>query len=71
MKPQNDENRHFPAEPNRLIRIHEVLKIVPVSRSCWWSWVATGKAPAPTRLSKRCTCWRYDEVVAFTANRGA
>lgn len=54
-------------DPNRLIRLKEVLKIVPVAASTWWNWVATSRAPAPIRLGNRCTCWRYSDVVALTA----
>lgn len=52
-------------DPNRLIRLREVLQIVPVSPSTWWSWVAASRAPAPVRLGKRCTCWRYSDVIAL------
>ncbi len=71
MKPQSDLSSHYFPDPNRLIRLQEVLKIIPVSRSCWWAWVGAGKAPTPIRLGRRCTCWRYADVVALTANRGA
>ena len=53
-------------ETDRLIRIKEVLEILPISKSCWWSWVASGKAPQPIRLG-RCTCWKYIDILAFTA----
>lgn len=56
--------RHY--DPNRLIRLKEVLKIVPVAASTWWSWVACSKAPAPVRLGTRCTCWRYSDVIALS-----
>jgi prophage regulatory protein len=52
-------------DPNRLIRLREVLQIVPVSASTWWNWVATSRAPVPVRLGKRCTCWRYADVIAM------
>jgi len=48
----------------QLLRIRQVLEIVPVSKSTWWKWTSTGKAPAPIRLG-RCTCWRYADVIAF------
>lgn len=61
----------FPAQdPNRLIRLKEVLTLVPVRSSTWWAWVAAGRAPGPIRLSSRCTCWRYSEVIAWTENMG-
>ncbi len=58
-----------PLDPNRLIRLKEVLRIVPVSASTWWNWVATSRAPAPVRLGRRCTCWRYTDVISL-ADRG-
>jgi len=52
-------------DPNRLIRLREVLQIVPVSPSCWWNWVKEKRAPVPVHLGKRCTCWRYADVIAM------
>lgn len=54
-----------PPDPNRLIRLPEVLQILPIQKSTWWKWVADKKAPAPIHLG-RCTCWKYSEVVALT-----
>lgn len=38
--------------------------MVPVSKSTWWKWVATSKAPKPLRLG-RITCWRSVDIIAF------
>ena len=54
-------------DPNRLLRLADVLKIIPVSRSCWWAWVKTGKAPSPIRLGGT-TCWSYSDLLAFIDN---
>jgi prophage regulatory protein len=51
-----------PPDPNRLIRLPEVLQILPVKKSTWWLWCKQGKAPAPVRLG-RCTAWKYADVV--------
>ena len=59
-----------PLTENRLIRLPEVLEILPIARSTWWGWVASGKAPAPVRLGNRCTCWRYSEVIALAELEG-
>ena len=55
----------FFSDPNRLLRLKDVLELVPVAASTWWSWVAHGTAPAPTHLG-RCTFWRYRDILQFT-----
>jgi len=39
--------------------------LFPVSRSTWWAWVKSGKAPQPIKLSPGCTVWRESDVRAF------
>lgn len=51
--------------PNRLLRLWEVLQLVPVKKSTWWLWCKQGKAPAPVHLGTRVTAWRYADVIAF------
>ncbi len=53
-------------DPKRLLRLPQVLDLIPVSKSCWWQWVRDGKAPQPVHLGNRCTCWRYADVIALT-----
>lgn len=68
MKPADnglDKNHKSPQDMNRLIRLKEVLQLVPVSSSTWWLWVAQGKAPTPVRFGARCTCWKYSDVISF------
>lgn len=50
--------------PDRLLRLSDVLAILPVKKSTWWAWVKQGKAPAPVRLG-RCTCWKQSAVMAM------
>jgi predicted DNA-binding transcriptional regulator AlpA len=54
---------------HKLLRITNVLELIPVSKSTWWAWCAAGKAPAPIRLG-RTTCWRYSDILAFIENGG-
>lgn len=57
----------------RLLRIKDIIgdrkagipAIVPVSRSHWWQMVKDGKAPAPIKLTSRCTVWKLSEVMKF------
>ena len=51
-----------------LLRLPEVLKRVPVSRSHWWAGVASGRYPAPVRLSVRCVAWRASSIRTLIAS---
>jgi len=56
-------------QPERLLRIKQVLEIIPVSRSGWWAGVKEGRFPQPIQLSKRVTCWRESSVRALAEGR--
>lgn len=48
-----------------LLRVKQVLRFVPVSRSNWWAGVKEGKYPQPVKLSERVTCWRAADIRAL------
>lgn len=48
-----------------LLRIKQVLRFVPVSRSNWWQGVKEGRYPQPLKLSERVTCWRAADIRAL------
>lgn len=45
-----------------LLRIRQVLRFVPVSRSNWWQGVKEGRYPQPLKLSERVTCWKAADI---------
>jgi len=45
-----------------LMRLKQVLTVVPVSRSTWFSGVRSGRFPKPVRLSPRCVAWRGRDI---------
>lgn len=51
-------------DPNRLLRLREVIALLSISKSTWWNWVAKGTAPTPIRLG-RTTAWRYSDLLVF------
>jgi prophage regulatory protein len=54
----------------RLLRVKQVLEIVPVSKSTWWAKVAKGEYPQPVRhLGPRTTCWRESDVLALVEGK--
>ena len=45
-----------------LLRLPQVLLLVPVGRSSWLAKVAAGLAPAPVRLSPRTIAWKFSSI---------
>lgn len=45
-----------------LLRLPQVLALVPVSRSLWWRGVKDGRFPKPVKLSTRVTAWRAADI---------
>lgn len=51
-----------------LLRVSDVLSLVSVSRSSWWSGVKSGRFPAPLKLGPRTTVWRRDDIKKLIAD---
>ena len=45
------------------LRLPEVLRLYPVSRSTWWAGVRAGRYPQPVKLGERCTAWRAVDII--------
>jgi predicted DNA-binding transcriptional regulator AlpA len=52
--------------PQSLLRLPEVLRLIPVKRSTWWQGVRLGKFPAPVRLGPRVTAWKAIDILRLT-----
>jgi len=50
------------SETNRLLRLNQVLKRIPVGKSTWWKGVKEGRFPQPIKLGPRTTCWRETDI---------
>jgi prophage regulatory protein len=44
------------------LRLPQVLKVIPLGKSCWWEGVKSGRFPKPVKLSPRCTAWRAEDI---------
>jgi len=44
------------------IRLPEVLRFFPVSRSTWWAGINKGRFPKGIKLSPRVTAWNVEEI---------
>ena len=49
-----------------LIRLPDVLRLYPVSKSKWWSGIAQGIYPKPIELGPRARAWRVGDVLALS-----
>ena len=47
------------------LRLPEVLKLYPVSKSTWWAGVRSGRYPQPVKLGERATAWRAEDIRAL------
>jgi prophage regulatory protein len=54
--------KQTPPETGRLLRLPQVLAIIPISKSGWWAGVKEGRYPAAVKLSERITCWRESDI---------
>lgn len=44
------------------LRLHQVLQIVPVSRSTFLAGIKEGRYPRPIKLSSRVSAWSVKEI---------
>ena len=64
MKPPTSLNTGF-------LRLPDVLKLFPVSKSTWWQGVKDGKFPKPVKLTERTTAWRAEDIQALLSKVAA
>jgi len=45
-----------------LLRLPQVLTLVPVSRASWYAGVKEGRYPQQVRLGPRTVAWRHSDI---------
>ena len=50
------------------VRLPEILKVFPVSKSTWWAGVKDGRFPKSVKLSAKITAWRVEDIRALLAS---
>lgn len=53
---------------NRLLRLPQVLAVVPVSRASWYAGIKAGRYPRPVPLGPRSVAWRARDVMLILEN---
>lgn len=54
---------------NAIVRLPDVLRLYPISKSSWWAGIASGVYPKPVKLGLRARGWRLGEVLALTKSK--
>lgn len=44
------------------VRLRDVLRLIPVSKSTWWAGVKSGRFPRPCKLGPHTTAWRVEDI---------
>lgn len=44
------------------LRLPQILKLFPISKSAWWQGCRTGRYPQPVKLGPRTTVWRAEDI---------
>lgn len=47
---------------DHLLRLHDVLQRIPISRTSLYDGVKLGLYPAPVRIGKRTVAWRASDI---------
>ncbi|MDP2715502.1 AlpA family transcriptional regulator [Rheinheimera sp.] len=53
----------------QLIRLRDVLKKVPVSKTTWYAMVTKGDAPAAFQIGPRSVAWSEEEIDEWIQQR--
>ncbi len=55
---------HTHLAENSLLRLPQVLALIPISKSSWWAGVKTGRFPKPVKIGPRTSAWRASDIAA-------
>jgi len=50
------------SEPDGFMRLPEVLRVIPISKTAWWEGVRSGRYPQSVKLGPRTTAWRVSDI---------
>lgn len=48
-----------------LVRLPQILTVIPVSRATLYNWIKSGKLPQPVKIGPRCVAWPVEVVRAL------
>lgn len=71
LRKENNMGQIQDGASKRLLRLKDVLKLLPICKSSWWAGVKSGKYPASMKLGARTTVWKEQDVIALIDNLSA
>jgi prophage regulatory protein len=57
--------RQFTIPATGLVRLWEVLTVLPICKSDWWAGVKLGRYPRPVKQSEPYAAWKADDIRAL------
>lgn len=52
-------------DARRLLRLRQVLEIIPIGKSTWWAGVKSGRYPQPLKLGPKTTVWLAADIYSL------
>jgi predicted DNA-binding transcriptional regulator AlpA len=52
------------------LRLPQVLEIIPICKSAWWTGCKEGRFPQPVKLGPRTTAWKAEDIAALVKRLG-
>jgi predicted DNA-binding transcriptional regulator AlpA len=49
----------------KLLKIKEVLQMVPVSKTTWYKGVKSGRYPQSVKIGEKATAWRREDIEKY------
>jgi predicted DNA-binding transcriptional regulator AlpA len=56
---------HTTLTENSLLRLPQVLSLIPISRSAWWAGCKSGRFPKPVKIGPRTSAWKGSDIIAI------
>lgn len=44
------------------MRLPQILEVIPVSKTTWWRWTKSGKAPKGILFTRKIRVWRVEDI---------
>lgn len=58
-----NENKSLPE--TGFLRLPDVLRFIPVSKTTWWNGVKSGRFPKSVKLEPGITTWKAEDIKAY------